>query len=171
MLINWKREICLPHQPPAAPHTLCLCRVFSLFWKSIEISVCQFACSNKETLQAPLLPPLSLPLPCLMAYICKANCSNSRLASEGHCHMPHATCKLCIWNAKIVFNKQFSAFATRCACVSQANWVVQCKSGRGGGVGRGSEACHLHMQSMGHGNVMCSSVWRDSRLKLLTPLW
>lgn len=27
------------------------------------------------------------------------------------------------------------------------------------------------MQSMGHANVTCSSVWRDSRLKVLTPLW
>lgn len=51
---------------------------------------------------------------------------------------------------------------------SQLGGAMQERGGRGHARGVRHATC---MQSMGHANVTCSSVWRDSRLKVLTPLW
>lgn len=109
---------------------------FFFFRKSIEISVCQFACSNKETCR-----PLTLPF--LMAYICKANCSNSTslLRAIATCHMQLASCASEMQKSFSINNFQHLQRVAP-ACRKPIGW---CNAREGeGGACTGSEACHLH---------------------------
>lgn len=151
------------------PHCLTACaecfawqQISFFFRKSIEISVCQFACSNKETCR-----PLTLPF--LMAYICKANCSNSAslLRAIATCHMQLASCTSEMQKSFSINNFQHLQRVAP-ACRKPIGWCNAREGGRGHARGVRHATC---MQSMGHANVTCSSVWRDSRLKVLTPLW
>lgn len=128
--------------------------------RDFRLSICM---QQQGDLQAPL--PLTRPF--LMAYICKANCSNSAtslLRAIATCHMQLASCASEMQKSFSINNFQHLQRVAP-ACRKPIGW---CNATEGEWRGVRHATC---MQSMGHANVTCSSVWRDSRLKVLTPLW
>lgn len=128
---------------PPVPN--CLCSVFCraadfLFFLKINrdfrLSICM---QQQGDLQAPL--PLTRPF--LMAYICKANCSNSTslLRAIATCHMQLASCASEMQKSLSINNFQHLQRVAP-ACRKPIGW---CNAREGEGAAcTGSEACHLH---------------------------